>query len=173
MNKFFHFNAFLFFKLYPQTLTPNHPVPLPHLLSRIVQITPPLCRFVNHLADDVHTVATSVWQPLNLPEPRPTDRNGTQVVDLFSYLRNSCYFARWFKVHDDFFVFIKNYHRMRGKVDYLHLSDSYSSMLLNISYTKAGTTALPYPLIDPFLHFGKVIPSSSGGNSSSPPQIGD
>jgi len=170
---FFQFNAFLFFKLYPQTSTSNHPITLPDLLRRIVQITPPICRLMHHLAHYVHTVAPSIWQPLYLPEPRPTDRNGSQMVDLFSYLRNSRHFAGGFKVHDDFFVFIEDDDWMRGEVDYLHLSDSYSSIVLNISYTKAGTTAFPYPLIDPFLHFGKVIPSNLMGNSSYPLQIGD
>ena len=76
---------------------------------------------MHHLANDIHTIPPSVWQSLNLPEPSPTDRNGAQVVQLFSYLRDSRHFARWFKVHDDFFVFVENDDRMRGQVDYLHL----------------------------------------------------
>ena len=118
---FFQFNAFLFFKLYPQTSTSNHPITLPDLLRRIVQITPPICRLMHHLAHYVHTVAPSIWQPLYLPEPRPTDRNGSQMVDLFSYLRNSRHFAGGFKVHDDFFVFIEDDYWVRREVDNLHL----------------------------------------------------
>jgi len=106
---------------YPQTSASNHPITLPYLLGWIVQIIPPLCRLMHHLAHYIHTVTPSIWQPLNLPEPRPTDRNGTQVVDLFSYLGDSRHFAGGFKVHDDFFVFVEDDDRVRGEVDYLHL----------------------------------------------------